>query len=122
MRTQRGRKKKLIVAFHFQFANRAAWKCDTCRNDGLEVKRRCGWLTTPSLSGPSVVWAREHVATTSCPVSYVTAESQTLLEEFYAWKVLGISDYHDMPTRAAEAIFILENELRTERDSAKETS
>ncbi len=62
------------------------------------------------------------MATTSCPVSYVTAESQTLLEEFSAWKVLGISDYHDMPARAAEAIFVLEHELRMERDRGKETS
>ena len=64
------------------------------------------------------------MSTTSCPVSHVTAESQTLLEEFYAWKLLGTSDYNQMPARVAEAIFILENETilenttRTERDSA----
>ena len=75
-----------------------------------------------ALTAPHVVWARERVSTTSCPISYVTAESQTLLEEFYAWKLLGVADYHEMPARMAEAIFILENELRTERDSAKEAS
>ena len=59
----------------------------------------------------------------SCPVSYVTAESQTLLDEFQAWKLLGSLDYRHMPARTVEAIFILENETilenkrRTERAS-----
>ncbi len=25
------RKKKLLIAFHFQFSSPAAWNCDTCR-------------------------------------------------------------------------------------------
>ena len=41
---ERGGTKKLIVAFHFQFANQAGWRCDACRRNGLEKKRRCGWL------------------------------------------------------------------------------
>ena len=44
---ERGRKKKLIVAFHFQFSNQAGWKCDACRRSGLERERRCGWLGWP---------------------------------------------------------------------------
>ena len=75
-----------------------------------------------ALTAPRAVWAREHVSTTSCPVSYITSESHTLLEEFYAWKLLGSSDYDRMPARVAEAIFLLENELRTERNNAQETS
>jgi hypothetical protein len=122
MRSYRRTKKKLIVAFHFQFANQAAWRCDECRKSGLEVKRRCGWIPETELPPPRVVWAREQVATTSCPTSYVTAESQAFLEEFYAWKLLGVSDYRDMPARLVEAIFVLESELRTERNSAQEKS
>ena len=46
MRAVRGRTKKLIVAFHFHlFSNQAGWKCDACRKAGLDVKRRCLWLT-----------------------------------------------------------------------------
>jgi hypothetical protein len=86
----------------------------------LEVKRRCGWIPEAALTAPRVVWAREQVATTSCPTSYVTAESQAFLEEFHAWKLLGSLDYRDLPARLVEAIFVLESELRTERNSAQE--
>ena len=40
---ERSRKKKLIVAFHFQLGNHSAWNCGPCRKSGLERKRRCGW-------------------------------------------------------------------------------
>ena len=86
----------------------------------MEMKRRCGFVPEAALLAPRVVWAREQVASMSCPTSYVTAESQAFLEEFYAWKLLGSSDYNEMPARLVEAIFILESELRTERNSAKE--
>lgn len=84
------------------------------------MKRRCGWISAAALSAPRVIWAREQVATMSCPTSYITAESQAFLEEFYAWKLLGFLDYREMPARLVEAIFILENELRTEISSGKE--
>lgn len=119
MLPQPGRKKKLIIAFHFQFANQAAWKCDACRKSGLERKRRCGWLPVEELIPTRVVWAREQAAIDSCPTSYITAESLALLEEFHAWKLLGIGHYSELPARLAEAIFLLENELRTERNRAK---
>ncbi len=45
----------------------------------------------------------------SCPVSYITPESQTLLEEYHAWKLFGAGDFYRLPARLVEAIFILEN-------------
>lgn len=118
MRAERKRKKKLIVAFHFQFANQAAWKCDTCRKSGLEKRRRCGWLAETAPAGPDVIWARGKSAVGSCPRSYITPESVSLLEEFHAWKLIGASDMYLLPARVVEAIFILENELRLEKQDA----
>ena len=51
----------------------------------------------------------------SCPTSYITPESVALLEEFQAWKLIGATDMYRLPARVVEAIFILENELRSEK-------
>lgn len=118
MRPERARAKKLIVAFHYQLANQAAWKCDICRRSGLEKKRRCGWLASTDDGREQVIWARGRISITSCPTSYITAESQALLEEFHAWKLIGAVDLYHMPARVVEAIFILENELRLEQYDA----
>jgi hypothetical protein len=66
------------------------------------------------------VWARARVSVSSCPVSYITSESMSLLEEYYVWKVVGQADCYDLPARLVDAIFVLENELRMERDHAQE--
>ena len=114
------RKKKLIVAFHFQLGNKAAWKCDKCRKSGLEKKRRCGWLEHEADLISPIVWVRGRVSLATCPTSYITSESVALLEEFHAWKLLGAGSFYDLPARLAEAIFVLENELRMEgRDGQK---
>jgi len=65
--------------------------------------------------GGQVIWARKNVCVTSCPTSYITPESVALLEEFHAWKLFGTLDYYRLPARLVEAIFVLENELRSER-------
>ena len=118
MRLKRGRKKKLIVAFHFQFGNKAAWSCDACRKSGLERKRRCGWLANDDVISP-IVWARGRTALATCPTSYITSESVALLEEFHAWKLLGGASFYNLPARLVEAIFILENELRAESNDGQ---
>ena len=119
MRLERARKKKLVVAFHFQLGNKAAWSCDACRKNGLERKRRCGWLVHEDTANSPIVWARGRTALTSCPTSYITAESIALVEEFHAWKLLGAGSFHKLPARLVEAIFILENELRAERSDGQ---
>jgi len=61
-----------------------------------------------------VIWARGRVSAASCPRSYITPESVSLMEEFHAWKLIGASDVYQLPARVVEAICVLENELRSE--------
>jgi|SRR5579872_320588 len=119
MRPQRRRTKKLTVAFHFQYVNQAAWRCDECRRNGLEHTRRCGWLPRVADERERVVWARRGRATFTCPVSYITADSVAWIEEFSVWKLMTYASYAPMPARTVEAFCILENEVRMERSSAE---
>jgi hypothetical protein len=66
-----------------------------------------------------VVWARDGASLTTCPTSYITAESLVLLEEFHAWKLMGLSNFLELPARLVEAIVILENELTLEKRNAQ---
>ena len=120
VRFERAGKKKLIVAFHFQLGNKAAWSCDVCRKSGLERKRRCGWLGNddsfdmPDRMGPGTDDAGD------LPTSYITSESIALLEEFHAWKLLVGAGAFTICLRAlVEAIFVLENELRAESNDGR---
>ena len=119
MPARRGRTKKLIVAFHFQFANQAAWKCDECRKSGLEKSRRCGWLSESAQPVGAPVWVRKGVALTSCPVSQITPQSLGWIEEYVAWKVLGGLELHQLPARTVEAFCILENEAAKETNNGE---
>ena len=114
MRSERGRNKKLRVAFHFQFSNPAGWRCDECRRNRLEQKRRCGWLGRGRESAPKAVWARRTASTKECPRSYITAESVGWLEAFHAWRRLGYPDAERLTARQAEAMLVLERELTEE--------
>ena len=65
------------------------------------------------------MWGRREVAVTQCPKSMITAESISLLDEFNVWKRCG-GDVRAMPARTADAILILDNELRTEMARVEE--
>lgn len=112
MRADGAGTKKLIVAFHFQYANQAAWKCESCRKSGLEAKRGCGLRADGP--GRAVVWARRGTFTTECPRSYVSAQSLAWLEEYHAWRLGGRGSVRELPARLVEALAILDNELRAE--------
>lgn len=117
MRFERNRNKKLIVAFHFQFANRAGWNCDACRKTGLEKKRRCGFLPTEDRGSPRLVWARKHAQAEECPKSLVTGESLAFVEEFFIRRQLGMADTLELAARKVDAFVILRGEMeREERD------
>jgi hypothetical protein len=90
-----------------------------CRKRGLERKRRCGWLVDDGTPSSSIVWARGRTTLATCPTSTITSESIALLEEFHAWKVLGTGSFHDLPARLVHAIFILENEVRSESNDGQ---
>jgi hypothetical protein len=115
VRIERRRTKKLIVAFHFHlFSNQAGWGCDQCRGAGLEIKRRCGWLRRAQGAGERVVWARKHASTTSCPKSFVTAQSMAWVEEFVVRRRLGQKRPEELGAKEAEAFLILEAEWEAE--------
>ena len=125
MRAGRERKKKLTVAFHFQFSNRAGWDCVSCRQNGLEVKRRCGFLPDERRGEPRIVWGRKGTQTDECPKSLVTGESLAMVEEFFVRRRLGVGDsigiealgIEAMPARKVDAFLILRDEMeREERD------
>lgn len=114
MRIDGRRSKKLRVAFHFQFSNPAAWRCDECRRNRLELKRRCGHVPEALESPPRVVWARGGASTTVCPKAYISGDSSAWLEAFGAWKRLGPTDPRKLSAREAHAMMLLEQELSTE--------
>jgi hypothetical protein len=115
VRAFRGGKKKLTVAFHFQFANQAGWECDACRKSGLEKRRRCGWTARAGEAARRVVWARKAAASEECPRSYITAQSLAWVEAFLVGKRLGTAAPLDaMAARDAEAFLILEREWEGE--------
>jgi hypothetical protein len=116
------RKKKLIVAFHFvnaslQFPDRAGWNCGSCRQHGLETKRRCGFLPEEQRGDSRIVWGRKQTQTDECPKSLVTGESLALLEEFFVRRRLGITYSPELEARKVDAFLILRDEMeKEERD------
>jgi hypothetical protein len=120
MRADRRRKKKLIVAFHFQFSNQAAWKCDTCRSQGLEKKRRCGWLDEGQRGPERLVWARRQLRLTECPKSLITPQSEEWLERYQVGRVFGFGSMNELPARVVDAFCVLEKELAAERNHDEE--
>lgn len=116
MRVERRPKKKLIVAFHFLRGDGARWECDACRSQGLEARRRCGFLPVERRGPKRIVWARGPAAADECPKSLVTAESIETLEKFFAWKAWG---WRDPTAREADAFLALEKELRAEGANGK---
>ena len=117
MRVERGRTKKLIVAFHFLRGDGTRWECDACRKQGLEARRRCGFLPVERRAAKRVVWARGPASAEECPKSLVTAESIELLEKFFATRVWGA--WGNPTAREAEAFLTLEQELRAEEWNGK---
>jgi hypothetical protein len=119
MRVERERKKKLTVAFHFLRADgNAGWRCEQCRRQGLEARRRCGFLPEARREPARVVWARGRVATEECPTSFVTPASVELVEKYFAWKVSAWNG--ELTAREAEAFVVLEREWRTEQTNGQQ--
>jgi hypothetical protein len=60
------------------------------------------------------VWARKTVATESCPKSYITAESEGLVEDFLVRRRLGGMSFEELSARQVEGFLILEQALAAE--------
>ncbi len=120
MRVDGERKKKLIVAFHFQYSNQAGWNCGSCRQHGLEASRRCGFLPADKRGRSRIVWGRRQTHSDECPKSLVTGDSLAFLEEFFVRRRLGIAESADLEARKVDAFLILRDE--TEREERNGTS
>ncbi len=84
-----------------------------CRNQGLEAKRRCGFLSEEQRGPKRVVWVKGRVGSEECPKSLVTAASLEWLERFFAWKFAGGGAVTDLPAKEADAMVTLEGEWRS---------
>jgi hypothetical protein len=95
-------------------SNQAGWECDACRKYGLEVKRRCGFqgLQAQAVAGP--VWLRGKVALNCCPKSYISAESEGMVEDFLVRRRMGGMDFRKLTARQVEAFLVLEQALTEE--------
>ncbi|MGA2724260.1 MAG: hypothetical protein ABSG79_17855 [Bryobacteraceae bacterium] len=62
-------------------------------------------------AGGPLVWARRGVSLRTCPKPYITAESETLVEEFFVRRRLGGMDLAKLSARQVEAFVILEKAL-----------
>ena len=60
------------------------------------------------------MWARKNVAIETCPKSYITAESQTLVEEYLVRRRLAGMEFAKLTARQVEAFLILERALAEE--------
>lgn len=122
MWSERRRKKKLIVAFHFVCANQAGnahsagWTCGQCRRQSLEITRRCGWLPEEQRGPKKLVWARGRVSAEECPTSLIRPRSVEWIEKFFAWKMAGGAALKipvmELPAKDADALMVLEKEWR----------
>jgi hypothetical protein len=106
--------------------SQAGWRCEQCRRQGLEARRRCGFISEEQRGAPRVVWARGGAAAEECPTSLVTPASIEFLEKFFAWKTVGRGELtaheltsHELTAREAEAFVVLEHELRTEKTNGQ---
>jgi len=85
------------------------------------MKRRCGWLPGGGAEDPGapLVWVRRQVSLRTCPKSYITAESQTLVEEFFVRRRLGGMNFAELTAKQVEAFLILEKALATEMNDGQ---
>ena len=88
-----------------------------CRRSGLEKRRRCRWLGFGEDPGTALVWARNGVGLTVCPKSYVTPESDALIEEFLLRRRLGFDG--ELTGRQADAFVILASAVEEERNDGQ---
>jgi hypothetical protein len=65
------------------------------------------------------VWTRKEIILDMCPKSYITAESNTLVEEFLVRRRLGAFDLDRMSARQVEAFAVLEGALRAEKNNGQ---
>jgi hypothetical protein len=66
------------------------------------------------------VWIRKDITLFTCPKSYITSDSETLVEEFFIRRRLGAIDFSELSAKQVEAFAILEKALTAEIKDAQE--
>jgi len=84
---------------------------------GLEQRRRCGFLPEGKRGPARLVWVQGKTGTDECPKSLTTAASAELVERFFVWKASGAGSWDKLSAREADAFVVLEEEWRTSSDS-----
>jgi hypothetical protein len=79
------------------------------------VKRGCGWLGLPVRQTGPPVWVRKHLTLQTCPRSYISGDSLTLVEEFLVRRKLGGLNPEFLNARQVEAFLVLESALASEQ-------
>lgn len=77
------------------------------------VIRNCGWSGQQTRS-VNPVWARRSIVCFECPKSAITRQSAYFLEQFKAWKRYGGEIAHSVPAKVADALLVLDEELKAE--------
>ena len=91
-----------------------------CRSQGLELRRRCGWVREFAEQPEKVIWARRNARVPECPKSYITADSLAWIEEYQAGRVFGFGDVSELPARTVDAFCVLELEIAREKNHGEE--
>ena len=65
------------------------------------------------------MWARKTAAIECCPKSYITAESEGLVEDFLVRRQLGGISFGELSARQVEGFLILEQALAAECANAR---
>ena len=68
------------------------------------------------------MWARKDQALRMCPKSYISAESTTLVEEFFVRRRIGGMDPANLSAKQVEAFVILEKALANEMNDVQHNS
>lgn len=76
--------------------------------------RRCGWKSVDLAACSRPVWARGDVEVSMCPRSFISGESEALLEEFWVRRRWGATGFGELTARQADAFAILEKLAREE--------
>lgn len=114
----RRRTKKLILALHYFTGNAAAWKCEDCRRQGLEERRRCGWRGGDGRRG-RVIWASHGSVTEECPKTAIRPESVAWLELWATWRRCGKGIPAQWSAKDLDAMAVLEAEWERMQDEAR---
>lgn len=88
-----------------------------CRRNGLDRKRRCGYLE-PEQRGPSLtVWTGGGVGLTECPKPVITSFSVMCIEGFFASRLIRAERWDGVLAKVMDAWQVLAEELRKEEQN-----